>query len=890
MNLLKVKYIRKKIYIANMSDSKKETGYTLNDFLAEHNVANSQNYTHTSINSGKYNIKEDELEIFYKLYEKAICDKKYLYLTERTNDLDFGPIIVDLDFNYENEILERQHNIEHIKKIVQIYNEVLIENLDIDEHDDRLKAFVFQRDDIYQKSGIKKDGVHILYPKIITFPQVQIYLRECILKKIKPILKDMPLINEIYDVVDRAVIYRNPWLMFGSRKPKLEAYQLTNIIDYKSNDLIGSYDFESANIAEFFSIRNKKSNEVIHMKEDKKENVEIKKTVNNKLSKKSKDIILDNFEEIQELVSILNIERCVNYTDWISLGWLLHNIDSESQELLDLWIEFSKKSEKYKDGICEKEWARSKNEGLGLPTLHYWAKIDNLSKYKDIIERSLNKLIETSIKTPTHSDIAKVLHRLYEYDFVYSNGDWYKYENHLWKKENDGVSLRKIISNQLPKIYMKVINKYNKMISSEGNDLSEQEKEDCKNKTKEILNIVKQLKTVSFKDNIMKESKENFYDLDFHKKLNSNKNLMGFKNGIYDFDACEFRDGRPDDYVQLSTNIEKIDFEETNEHFDDLKKFIDTIFVDEEVRVYFLTYLASSLHGHNAEEKFHIWTGSGSNGKSKFLELITNGFGDYVVKFPITLLTGKRGASNACNPEVIAGKGCRFGYFDEPDGIDNSKMNAGLLKEYTGGDKITARALHKEQEIIYPQWDLALLCNDIPEMPPHDGGVWRRMVIIEFKSKFTRKPKEPNEFPLDDQLSNKMTHWSEIFMSLLIDVYWTRYKKYGLKLPGEIEKFTKEIQAQNDLYLEFIDDNLEQTKENNDLLSMNELYDEFKVWYEETFSNHKFPSKKEIKNYLTKIYGKKIVTTKGLKGFVFKNKDDDNELLPKFNHDVKNGY
>ena len=72
--------------------------------------------------------------------------------------------------------------------------------------------------------------------------------------------------------------------------------------------------------------------------------------------------------------------------------------------------------------------------------------------------------------------------------------------------------------------------------------------------------------------------------------------------------------------------------------------------------------------------------------------------------------------------------------------------------------------LHKEQEIIYPQWHLALLCNEIPEMPPHDGGVWRRMVIIEFQSKFTRKPKEPNEFPLDDQLSNKMVNWSEIFM------------------------------------------------------------------------------------------------------------------------------
>ena len=34
-----------------------------------------------------------------------------------------------------------------------------------------------------------------------------------------------------------------------------------------------------------------------------------------------------------------------------------------------------------------------------------------------------------------------------------------------------------------------------------------------------------------------------------------------------------------------------------------------------------MLFLASCLQGHNAEEKFRIWTGVGSNGKSKLIEL-----------------------------------------------------------------------------------------------------------------------------------------------------------------------------------------------------------------------------------------------------------------------------
>jgi hypothetical protein len=55
----------------------------------------------------------------------------------------------------------------------------------------------------------------------------------------------------------------------------------------------------------------------------------------------------------------LDLKRADNYTDWIQLGWALHNIDPNSKDLLDIWIDFSKNSSKFKEGACEDLWEKA---------------------------------------------------------------------------------------------------------------------------------------------------------------------------------------------------------------------------------------------------------------------------------------------------------------------------------------------------------------------------------------------------------------------------------------------------------------------------------------------------------------------------------------------------
>ena len=337
------------------------------------------------------------------------------------------------------------------------------------------------------------------------------------------------------------------------------------------------------------------------------------------------------------------------------------------------------------------------------------------------------------------------------------------------------------------------------IIMSENNEksgdiLSDDDEDDSQNNelmamNKKIMAIVKDLKSTSYKDNVTKECKELFQNSEFVNKLDTNEYLLGFNNGVYDLNKMEFRDGRPDDNLTLTTGTDyDINYDE-DPCIEDIENFMDQLISNEEVKDYTLLLLASMMQGVNAEEKFRIWTGCGGNGKSKLLELFISSFGEYCIKFPVTLLTGKRASSNSCTPEIIQSKGKRFGYFDEPN--ENEKINIGLMKEYSGGDKIKGRGLYQAPIEFKPQFKMLLLCNSLPKVPPDDEGCWRRMEVVEFKNRFVENPVAENEYPRDYQLSAKLKEWKHVFLSWLINKYYSKYKEMkSLIAPDEVVNFT----------------------------------------------------------------------------------------------------
>ena len=66
---------------------------------------------------------------------------------------------------------------------------------------------------------------------------------------------------------------------------------------------------------------------------------------------------------------------------------------------------------------------------------------------------------------------------------------------------------------------------------------------------------------------------------------------------------------------------------------------------------------------------------------------------------------------------------------------------------------------------------IGFLCNKIPAFDEEDDAVWARTRCIEFPITFVDDPKKPNEKIKDKTIGDKLKHWNQDFMLLLIEKY-----------------------------------------------------------------------------------------------------------------------
>lgn len=840
-------------------------------FLQKHQIAKGNEHTHTSFikPTGAFYIPVNEQDEFYNLYRACMKKGDELYITEKHRD--HSPILIDLDFRYEktDSPPQRYHTENDIKIIVNTYLKIIEKYVTISDY---VEIYVMEKSAPVIDKTYVKDGIHIVIPDIVTTPEFQYIVRNEVLK-VLPSQLNLPVLNSWEDIIDEAIIQKNNWMMYGSRKPHSEPYKIKYIY---SKDLeeyeIQEDDF---NYVDILSIRNKfditETNsvyeEALKKYQTEKQNKFTKKLSNNSIFQQQQNMKKNTVTDlgyIKKLVFILKKERAESYPLWIRLGWCLRNID---YRLLDTWDEFSRQSSKYREGECERIWNYMKDDGLNVGSLHLWAKEDNPEEYKEIAKKDLFALVSKSC-TGTHTDIAQVIHFMYKYEYVcvsVKNNYWYEFKNHRWQPCDSGHSLRSKISNELCQEYYHQASIW---ATKAANESDEEHRKNYGEKVKKLNEIALKLKTTNFKDNLIKESRELFYIEKFEDKLDSRCQLIGFENGVFDLDCFEFREGRPEDYISFTTGVDYIPYQE-DENSKNMHEFIDRVFPKPHMKEYYLLLLASFMNGSIKEEKFHIFTGGGSNGKSACIDLFEQSFGDYCCKLPITLLTQKRAASNAATSELARTKGKRFACLQEPS--EDEKLNVGLMKELTGGDRIMARQIYREPIEFKPQFKMVLTCNQLPTVPANDNGTWRRLRVLEFTSKFCENPnpENPLEFHMDMDLAKKFEIWKQYFIALLIQ-YYKKYLEIGITEPDEVLICTREYQRNNDVYLDFIEQELE--RDDMAFTSYNQIFNSFRSWLKDNNLPHVSVKKKEVMTNLNKTLGKTVIfsTIEGYKGWQFK--------------------
>jgi len=867
----------------------------LTRFIINNSVTNGEPYTHTSLiyPARKFYIGEKNINEFYSIYENAVKSGELVGVTEVPQDV--VPVIVDLDFRFQYKQSEtsfrpeRYYTIDTIRQIIKCYQEVFYDI--VKEPSKRhCRCIVLEKDHPRVEKEIVKDGLHLHFPYIYTEKWVQqkiIRPKVLNLLKQKKVFDNIPLTNKLEDVVDSAVPANN-WFLYGSAKSlQAGSYRITHLWsktfkDMSIKKMFEHYpdQFQYYTLSRKLSLRQNFTQTIL--KDDiygLKETLQRKK-INRPILSRSMDEILDDLTHANTLVQLIPDEYADDYNTWMELGYYLYNISQGLEQGLSIWTSFSMKSMKYKQGECETLWNKMEMRGLQLRDLTRLVKQYNPDGVRSYDQDKIEYALMDSLKC-RDTDIAKLLYHIYGDYYICADIEknvWYEYRKHRWVRSQSGIHLRKKLTtdivtrfmtlNQKLSTKMREINVQAQQSIGYGDDKDQEVPPEVKNIAKQqqaCLKAIDKLNKNSFKNAVMKEAVEFFYDEFFIKKLDENKHLTVFENGVYDSKDKIFRDGRPSDYCSKSTNINYIGKVSSNDsRVKDLIQIFKKTFVNDNLFEFFKQTTSDFILGGNRHKIFTIWNGNGDNGKSIIAEMLENVFGDYFVTPPTSLITGKQGGSGNATPELLQLKGARVVSISETGNDDI--LNCGMMKKLTGGDPFYARGLFKEPTKIIPQFKVILHCNKLPRVSAEDKASWNRIRILPFESRFVNiNHKElPNTlteqrklkiFPKENTLKERLEELTEVFAAWLIQLY-EHYGNNDLYEPEEVRVATSIYHKSNDFYEQFINECIVKTDKHTDRLLEGDAFSSFKIWYKESFPNRTIPTKPQVVEALEKRFGK----------------------------------
>ena len=226
-----------------------------------------------------------------------------------------------------------------------------------------------------------------------------------------------------------------------------------------------------------------------------------------------------------------------SYNKWIRTGWAL---STTSHKLFLTWLKFSSREvcrDTLKGGNGKFDWKNvgmlyemwnsfdsgHRIDGLTHRSIMYWSKLSVPEKFNEVYRETIEYFINVTIGSrgggsekngdnPTEFDLAQVLYQMYKDKYVcvsIKNNCWFQYKNHRWYEIDQGTSLRMNISTHMWRQYFDRLQPFvNKMAQEEDDD----ERKNLTMIAYKYGNICEILKKTVWKNNIMREARELFYD------------------------------------------------------------------------------------------------------------------------------------------------------------------------------------------------------------------------------------------------------------------------------------------------------------------------------------------------------------------------------------------
>lgn len=391
-------------------------------------------------------------------------------------------------------------------------------------------------------------------------------------------------------------------------------------------------------------------------------------------------------------------------------------------------------------------------------------------------------------------------------DIIYDNGILYVYIDGIWT--NDEEYLNTCISNLNDKLVFKKIGGISGIITYDYSG-SIKNRENMKRMIPSLI-----------------EKKEGFLDIGRQKATGK----LLFKNGIYDFKSNTLNTF--DRSIVFSAMI-PFDFSEgkDQEAIDFVQKtFFQDAFNNEEIPTIFRHFLMRGIIGDYQVKKFLTCIGPTNCGKGMLQEFMGNIFGRNIGNFNCNSLIARSNTEGTRDlgwfTELANTRIC-FGSEIKTD--KNSKIDSEMIKQIvSGGEKIVARKLFKDEQVIIPRTMPILMVNEMSAFSSMNDAILNRLIPIQYNYSFVEFPDEnkPYQKKAKSKLKNELRDekYKKAMILLLIQEYktWQTNEYKELELPENMVDFKEDIISIVNIE-DVLDDIFIITKDMNDYITVKDL-------------------------------------------------------------------
>lgn len=280
--------------------------------------------------------------------------------------------------------------------------------------------------------------------------------------------------------------------------------------------------------------------------------------------------------------------------------------------------------------------------------------------------------------------------------------------------------------------------------------------------------------------------------------------------------------------------------------------------------------LGESLTGRTNKEHLYILYGHGSNGKSTFVKVVNDVFGDYGTSINSDLLVQNNSSSQSNEFSLSALLGARM--ISTSETAEGKRLDEVIIKKMLGGEKINAQFKYGQPFAFMPTFSPWMSTNNKPIIRATDFGTWRRIFFVPFLNTFTEQTK-------DVEMPKKLEKENAQILGWMIQGAVRLHNEFQDKLPKPkcLEEALSDYKKELDVIVAFLNDRciaLPDTRVDAAL-----LYQEYKEWAknnsEYLFSESRFKQEMPKKGYQLvrdangkwTYYG--IMLAKDNKGIVF---------------------